>query len=320
MGPPIGSYLFSAGGFPLPLFTFGVALIATAIVATITIPSLTHTLSFKSSSDEKPISNEEYLNVLKLPETILAVACTALNVTTDVFVLINLEDHLKSFDLTMVQVGFVYLCLFLSYGISSPAAGKLGDKTDRELLLQGIGCLCISGLLTRACRSHANLPLCRGFHADCTSGCLLRSQRACHRRRSPTEGIGRWAAYLLLVYCLPESSPRCRQSRRLAYLHPDLDHRHLFHSDGVRGLLTAQTTSNVFSYVQQFTGRHFRTYHVRQDGDQSLGHYFHHCVHRTGDRLCPSRLLVSCAKAQTTETFTQKHQIRAFDPLSLRIH
>lgn len=145
MGPPIGSYLFSVAGFPLPLLTFGLALIITAITSSFTIPSLTQSLALKNSPDEKPISNREYLDVLKLPETMLAVACTALNVATDVFVLINLEDHVRHFDLTMVQVGFVYLCLFLSYGVSSPAAGKLGDKTDRELLLQGIGCICISG-------------------------------------------------------------------------------------------------------------------------------------------------------------------------------
>lgn len=146
MGPPIGSYLFSAGGFPLPLLSFGAALVLTAFVSSITIPSLTDSASVKKSSNESPISNKEYFNVLKLPETMLAVACTALNVTTDVFVLINLEDHLKMFDLSMVQVGFIYLCLFLSYGLSSPAAGKIGDKTDRELLLQGIGCMCISGV------------------------------------------------------------------------------------------------------------------------------------------------------------------------------
>ena len=143
MGPPMGSYLFSVGGFPLPLLVFGAALAATALVASFTIPSFAGQ-SAKTAS-QAAISNAEYLAVLKLPETLLAVACTALNVTTDVFVLINLEEHLKPFDLTIVQVGFIYLCLFLSYGLSSPAAGKLGDKTDRELLLQAIGCLCIAG-------------------------------------------------------------------------------------------------------------------------------------------------------------------------------
>lgn len=141
MGPPMGSSLYTAGGFPLPLVTFGIALLVICIISTFTIPSL----ATAKSSNEQPITIAEYTAVLKLPETILAVACTALNVATDVFVLINLEDHLRTFDLTMVQVGFVYLCLFLSYGFSSPAAGKLGDKTDHELLLQSIGCLCISG-------------------------------------------------------------------------------------------------------------------------------------------------------------------------------
>lgn len=173
MGPPIGSYLFSVGGFPLPLVSFGAALVVTSFASSITIPSLAEPANVKTPSDESPISNAEYLNVLKLPETMLAVACTALNVTTDVFVLINLEDHLKMFDLTMVQVGFIYLCLFLSYGISSPAAGKIGDKTDRELLLQGIGCVCISGAHLSASNDFLIVFMCRRIHADGTRHCGL---------------------------------------------------------------------------------------------------------------------------------------------------
>ena len=144
MGPPIGSYLYSFGGFAMPLVTFGTSLAVTAAASTFTIPSFSKGVALQSSKSVN-IGVKEYMSVLRLRETMLAAACTALNVATDVFVLINLEDHLKAFDLTMVQVGFIYLCLFLSYGFSSPIAGKIGDKTDRELLLQGLGCIFISG-------------------------------------------------------------------------------------------------------------------------------------------------------------------------------
>jgi len=141
MGPPIGSYLYSLGGFSLPLVFFGAVLCGTAFVATVTIPAV----EAKTAKQQEVISNQDYLKVLKLPETMVSVACTALNVATDVFILINLGEHIKHFKLSVVQEGFTYLCLFISYGVSSPAAGKIGDRTDRELLLQSIGCL----LLTR---------------------------------------------------------------------------------------------------------------------------------------------------------------------------
>lgn len=149
MGPPIGSYLYSLGGFSLPLVFFGSVLSGTAFISTVTIPSV----KVKLDKHQEVISHEDYIRVLKLPETMVSVACTALNVATDVFILINLGEHIKPFDLSVVQVGFIYLCLFLSYGVSSPVAGKIGDRTDRELMLQCIGCLLVTRKEMRVCRS-----------------------------------------------------------------------------------------------------------------------------------------------------------------------
>lgn len=142
MGPPIGSYLYSLGGFSLPLVFFGAVLSGTAFVSTVTIPAI----KAKTGKQQEVISNDDYMRVLKLPETQVSIACTALNVATDVFILINLGEHIKEFHLTVVQEGFTYLCLFLSYGLSSPLAGKIADRTDRELLLQSIGCLLLTGI------------------------------------------------------------------------------------------------------------------------------------------------------------------------------
>ena len=144
MGPPIGSYLYDKGGFPLPVFTFGTALLCTSILATFVIPS-----SPKNSIDEERnksqlIESREYIQILSLGPAMASVACTFLNVATDVFILINLEPHASSLSISTVQMGFVYLCLFLSYGFSSPASGKIADKTNRELFLQSIGCVFVA--------------------------------------------------------------------------------------------------------------------------------------------------------------------------------
>lgn len=144
MGPPIGSYLYEIGSFSLPLFTFGTALLCTSILATFVIPaSAKHTVDEERNKSQL-IETREYIQVLSLSQTLASVACTFLNVATDVFILINLEPHASSLSISTVQMGFVYLCLFLSYGFSSPAAGKLADRTNRELLLQSIGCLLVA--------------------------------------------------------------------------------------------------------------------------------------------------------------------------------
>lgn len=150
MGPPIGSFLYEAGGFPAPFITFGVTLVTTSLVSTFSIPNgghdyqkLTSSESTSTSSSEV-ISLRDYINVLKLPSAILAVLCTLLNVTSDIFLLITLSTHLQQFQVTNIQTGFIYLCLFLSYGISSPLSGKIADHSDFECLLQSFGSFLIT--------------------------------------------------------------------------------------------------------------------------------------------------------------------------------
>lgn len=94
----------------------------------------------------EPIKVQDYIKLLKIPAAILAMTCTLLNVASDIFVLITLNSHLAQFNITHVQSGFVYLCLFLSYGISSPLAGKIADKTDLEFALQSLGSASITGI------------------------------------------------------------------------------------------------------------------------------------------------------------------------------
>ncbi|XP_076318373.1 MFS-type transporter SLC18B1-like [Tachypleus tridentatus] len=67
--------------------------------------------------------------------------CVILNVVADAFILITLSDHLQQFSLHPLEIGCIYLCLFLSYSFSSPIAGKLADKLKLEYILQCIGSL-----------------------------------------------------------------------------------------------------------------------------------------------------------------------------------
>ena len=146
MGPPIGSFLYEVGGFPAPFISFGVTLVTTSLVATFSIPNGNTNEYQKLSSSDRTSSNDvitirDYLKVLRLPSAILAVLCTLLNVTSDIFLLITLSTHLQQFNVTAIQTGFIYLCLFISYGISSPVSGKIADHSDLECILQSFGSL-----------------------------------------------------------------------------------------------------------------------------------------------------------------------------------
>lgn len=158
MGPPLGSLLYEVrsleileglnlkvlqtGGFPAPFVAFGCVLVMTS--------SLGYFVIEPDSEERKlncePIKVQDYIRLLKIPAAVLAMTCTLLNVASDIFVLITLNSHLTQFNVTHVQSGFVYLCLFLSYGISSPLAGKIADKTDLEFALQCLGSASITGM------------------------------------------------------------------------------------------------------------------------------------------------------------------------------
>ncbi|CAM1330804.1 Uncharacterised protein g10394 [Pycnogonum litorale] len=64
-----------------------------------------------------------------------------MNVTADAFITITLTEHLRQFStLNPMEIGGIYLCLFLSYGLSAPLSGWIGDRWKIEYYLQAIGC------------------------------------------------------------------------------------------------------------------------------------------------------------------------------------
>ena len=146
MGPPMGSILYTLGGYPTPFVTFGVAMLLVSISANFLIRDIEpryENIDLNRPKQKFTISAREYLDVLKLPAAILTIACVTLNVIADIFVLITMSSHLQQFKLSAIQIGFIYLCLFLSYGISSPLAGKIADRLHCEFLLQSLGSLII---------------------------------------------------------------------------------------------------------------------------------------------------------------------------------
>lgn len=93
----------------------------------------------------KPITTSEYVSVLRLSATMITILSVTLNVVADSFIMITLSLHLQQFSLTIMEIGSIYLFLFLAYGVSSPLTGKLADRYGCEFLLQAYGSLILVG-------------------------------------------------------------------------------------------------------------------------------------------------------------------------------
>ncbi|KAG8184733.1 hypothetical protein JTE90_019335 [Oedothorax gibbosus] len=138
-GPPLGSFLYTIGGYSCPFVSFGGVIMAMSIVS--------YFLITEEKSDAEKLVNSnsltlrEVLRILKLPAGAMVLVSVTANVTADSFILISLSEHLAQFNLTPMVVGSIYLCLFLSYGLSSPLSGRIADKMGGEFLLQSGGCL-----------------------------------------------------------------------------------------------------------------------------------------------------------------------------------
>ncbi|CAL1265538.1 unnamed protein product [Larinioides sclopetarius] len=139
-GPPLGSALYTAGGYICPFVSFGSVIIFMS-VASYYLINEDKSDSAEDKIDPGNLTLKEYKGLLRLPAGAMVLVSVTCNVTADAFILIALSEHLVQFHLTPMLVGSIYLCLFLSYGLSSPLAGKIGDKMGGEFLLQSGGCV-----------------------------------------------------------------------------------------------------------------------------------------------------------------------------------
>lgn len=139
-GPPLGSFLYTLGGYITPFVSFGVVILVMSVASYFLIDEEKSDLCEKHRQHES-LTLKEYKEVLKLPAGTMVLVSVTCNVMADAFILIALSEHLTQFHLKPMVVGSIYLCLFLSYGLSSPLSGRIADKMGGEFLLQGGGCL-----------------------------------------------------------------------------------------------------------------------------------------------------------------------------------
>uniref|UniRef100_A0A1Y1NFI9 Major facilitator superfamily (MFS) profile domain-containing protein n=4 Tax=Photinus pyralis TaxID=7054 RepID=A0A1Y1NFI9_PHOPY len=131
VGPAIGGVLYSLGGFQLPFFVLGVAMIAVTPINVFLLPPVN---DFVVGTGGGSI-----LKLLKVPAVIITSIVIIVISSIWAFLDPTLEPHLREFNLSPEQIGLIFFLFSALYGISSPFWGWLTDKFNNHWSMMVIG-------------------------------------------------------------------------------------------------------------------------------------------------------------------------------------
>ncbi|MCL4158758.1 UNVERIFIED_CONTAM: hypothetical protein GTU68_050739 [Idotea baltica] len=120
LGPTVGGGLYELGGFILPFAVIGSLLLGAGFLVLCLLPN----------TDNDPIlsSSKGMMSLLKLPPILLG-AATVFGASLSIgFVQATLEPHLRSLNLSPLQLGFMFVLNGAAYALLAPIWGKLSDK------------------------------------------------------------------------------------------------------------------------------------------------------------------------------------------------
>ncbi|XP_065062843.1 MFS-type transporter SLC18B1-like isoform X2 [Rhopilema esculentum] len=123
-GPPIGGLLYYAGGFKLPFLVVGCIALFTLLPLYFILPTIN---VGRQSHDGR----KKFFSAVKIPAILLIATLVAVSGMCLSFLDPTLQKHLvSSFQLSTLQVGFVFLVGSGVYAVTAPGLGILADKTD----------------------------------------------------------------------------------------------------------------------------------------------------------------------------------------------
>lgn len=132
-GPALGGLLYSLGGFSLPFFALGVAMILIVPLNICLLPRVEDcSMANKSTSIYK---------LIKIPAVVVTGLVVVVTSSTWAFLDPTLEPHLRQFNLSPEKIGLIFLLFSGLYGISSPAWGWLADKCNNHWSMMVAGLL-----------------------------------------------------------------------------------------------------------------------------------------------------------------------------------
>lgn len=137
VGPTVGGFLFSVGGFTLPFFVIGFATLLIAVVVSVFIPSVQAT--HDENDDQTKISK-----ILKVPAVLLDSVSICAASSSMGFYTAVLEPHLREFNISSIAVGFMFIISGGTYAFVAPVVGRICDKyaNPRKVIIWG--CLLIT--------------------------------------------------------------------------------------------------------------------------------------------------------------------------------
>ncbi|XP_076047937.1 uncharacterized protein LOC143029223 [Oratosquilla oratoria] len=144
VGPSLGSWLFTVGGFGLPFYALGGFLL-------MLLPL--NCFMFPNTDDCKSSENGKYevslMTVLRDPVFVLILVILAATAMCNGMLYPTLQPHMDELGVSIQRVGLVYLLLSVVYAVAAPLVGLATDKFNcpYAFLLVGLFGIAVSLLL-----------------------------------------------------------------------------------------------------------------------------------------------------------------------------
>ncbi|CAH3114199.1 unnamed protein product [Porites lobata] len=131
LGPALGGFLYSAGGFKLPFIVMGCAMIST-------IPAIAALLQ-KQAVEETREESTSFFKALRIPGVFMSALSFVIIGCSFGYLEPIFEPHMKQLGENSAQIGLMFLLYSAVYAALAPAIGWLGDKTKwyRGFLILG---------------------------------------------------------------------------------------------------------------------------------------------------------------------------------------
>ncbi|XP_034232465.1 MFS-type transporter SLC18B1-like [Thrips palmi] len=136
VGPTVGGALYQVGGYTTPFVVLGSALFLSAIMTAFVLPD-------HGQHESEPTQGASLWQVLKIPGVLLAAASIIVTSMSIGFLSATLEPHLRSFKLSPVVLGLMFVINGGTYALTAPCWGMLCDRAMVPKVATICGCLLI---------------------------------------------------------------------------------------------------------------------------------------------------------------------------------
>ncbi|KAG8225191.1 hypothetical protein J437_LFUL001318 [Ladona fulva] len=130
IGPTIGGFLYSWGGFKMPFIVTGTFLLMVGVMMYFILPDL---------DKGGPKHKVKLIEVLKIPSVLLNVFSITTASSTMGYYAAILEPHLRDFSLTPIQIGLIFVISGGTYAVTAPLIGYFCDNGFKPKHVSAIG-------------------------------------------------------------------------------------------------------------------------------------------------------------------------------------